>query len=103
MKAGSFGQELTLAAELLAEAENIVARAGLKASSRQLLVLAQDLSKTRNDLSKLLPASAPHGPAERSGSRHNMDPMKIALRVLTAHANGAQAESSDLNALERMY
>jgi hypothetical protein len=89
--------------ELLAEAENIIARAGLKASSRQLLLLAQDVSKTRSDLSTLLPVSAPHGSGEQATARRSMDPMKIALRVLTAHANGAQAEATDLSALERMY
>lgn len=103
MKAGSFGQELTLAVELLSDAENLVARAGLKASSHDLLELAQNLSKVKSELSTMLPATAPHGGNERLGARRNMDPMKIALRVLTAHANGAQPDEADLNALERIY
>lgn len=103
MKVGSFGQELTLAVELLADAENLVARAGLNASSRDLLDLAQNLSKVKSDLSTMLPVSAPHGGNEKLSARRSMDPMKIALRVLTAHANGAQPDESDLNALERIY
>ncbi len=103
MKAGSFGQELTLAVELLADAENLVARAGLHASSRDLLDMAQNLSKVKSELSTMLPSTVPHGGNERLSARRSMDPMKIALRVLTAHANGAQADESDLNALERIY
>jgi len=103
MKVGSFGQELTLAVELLNDAENIIAKAGLKASSHDLLVVAQELSKAKSELSAMLPASLPAGGNEKTSARRSMDPMKIALRVLTAHANGAQADESDLNALERIY
>jgi hypothetical protein len=103
MKAGSFGQELTLAAELLADAENLIARAGLTSSSRDLLDLAQSLSKARSELATMLPAKQPHGGNENLTARRSMDPMKIALRVLTAHANGAKPDESDLNALERIY
>ena len=102
MKAGSFGLDLTLAVELLAEAENIIARSGLSASSRDLHHLARNLSTLKNQLSTMLPATLPRGSNENSALRRSMEPMKIALRVLTAHANGAQPEEVDLNALERI-
>lgn len=112
MKAGAPGQkDLELALEMLEKVGQIVCNAGLNPSHKGVQELAHGVSEARGALSQMLgaiPSELREGDfalasLERQvGAGRNMDPMKIALRVLTALADKTKPKSEDLDALLRI-
>lgn len=104
MKTGSVGQkDLGRALELLGEVERIISNAGLNLAHKDVQDLGHGLAAAKGALSRMLgedPAAAAD-PASIQPSR-SMDPMKIALRVLTEFAERGQPDSDDLAALLRI-
>lgn len=100
MKPGSAGQkDLRLALQLLADVEKIISHAGLNPTHTGVQNLANGVSSAKGALSQLLGATTPE---PQRGNSRSMDPMKIALRVLTELAEKRRPESADLEALERI-
>jgi hypothetical protein len=106
VKSGAPGQkDLRRALELLGDVEKIISTAGLNLSHKNVQELGDGVSTARGALVRMLDVSpavestptAAGGPPAR-----NMDPMKIALRVLTELADRGQPDSRDLEALIRI-
>lgn len=104
MKSGSPGQkDLSFALELLGKVENVISNAGLNLSHKDVQDLGNGLATAKGALARMLGRELSE-PAERSfvpGPR-SMDPMKIALRVLTELAEGGRPHPDDLAALVRI-
>lgn len=101
MRSGSPAQiDLGRALRLLAEAGSIISNAHLNPTHKGVQELGHGLTSAQRALSEMLsavPANAVAAPADRS-----MDPMKVALRVLTCLADKTRPDSADLDALVRI-
>src|SRR5579863_4649364 len=104
MKSGSPGQkDLRRALDLLGEVEKIVSSAGLNLSHNGVQELGDGLSAAKVALSQMLGvAPEEQGDAILAETFRSMDPMKIALRVLTEIAEKGRPDSEDLKALVRI-
>lgn len=112
MKAGASGQkDLKLALEMLEKVGEIVGTAGLNPSHEGVQELAHGVAEARSALSRMLgaiPVELKDGAfalaaLERQvAAGRSMDPMKIALRVLTALADKTAPDPADLDALIRI-
>lgn len=109
MKSGAPGQkDLRRALELLGEVEKIISNAGLNISHKGVQDLGNGVSKAKTALSGMLDAIPPvkGDMADPSDAKNapvrSMDPMKVALRVLTELADRGQPDSRDLEALIRI-
>jgi hypothetical protein len=90
--------DLQAVLKLLDDAEQIVAAAGLPPADSAALEFAVSLTAARRAVSHLL---QPGPDAQRIPPR-NMDPMKIALRVLTQITQHTEPDPWDLDALVRI-
>lgn len=112
MKAGAAGQkDLKLALELLEKVGDIVCNAGLNPSHEGVQEMAHGVAEARSALSRMLgaiPVELKEGAFALAALERqvavgrSMDPMKIALRVLTALADKTSPDSADLDALVRI-
>jgi hypothetical protein len=106
VKAGAPGQkDLTRALDLLGDVEKIISNAGLNLSHRNVQELGNGVSTARGALAGMLdasPAIESIPTAAGSDAGRSMDPMKIALRVLTELADRGQPDARDLEALIRI-
>ncbi len=97
--AGAAGQkDLKLALEMLEKVADIVWNAGLNLSHQGVQELAHGVAEARSALSRMLGAI----PVEPDADGRSMDPMKIALRVLTALAVKTSPDPVDLDAMVRI-
>lgn len=102
MKPGAPGQrDLKRALVLLDDVEKIVSNARLNVSHKSVQDLGNGLSTAKGALSEMLGAAAAeeNPPAQ---PQRSMDPMKVALRVLTEIADRGQPHPDDLAALARI-
>lgn len=112
MKSGSPAQkDLRFALDLLNRVENIISNAALNPSHKEVQELASGVLGARDALARMLgqiPDALRGGDftiagldAERTPAR-SMDPMKIALRVLSNLTDRKQPDTRDLDALVRI-
>lgn len=106
MKSGAPGQkDLRRALDLLGDVEKIISHAGLNLSHKNVQELGNGVSTARGALVRMLdaPTEIETIPAVAGGEpARSMDPMKVALRVLTELADRGQPDARDLEALIRI-
>lgn len=106
MKSGAPGQkDLRRALDLLGDVEKIISNAGLNASHESVQELGHGVAAAKEALIRMLdtfPALENKPAAPENAPARSMDPMKIALRVLTELADRGQPDALDLEALIRI-
>lgn len=109
MKSGAPGQkDLRRALDLLGEVEKIISNAGLNVSHKGVQDLGNGVSKAKAALSGMLDAVPARNsnlslpPESQTALIRSMEPMKVALRVLTELADKGQPDARDLEALIRI-
>lgn len=106
VKSGAPGQkDLRRALDLLGDVEKIIANAGLNISHESVQQLGNGVSAARGALVRMLdvaPAVQNTSTGVANDPSRRMDPMKVALRVLTELADRGQPDARDLEALIRV-